>query len=87
MDDLTCGDCSYQCETCTGNADYCLTCSGTRVTDYICECADGEYDVGVAECAECDEQCETCIDSSDYCLVCSGERTPPPDCPIPPDVA
>jgi len=59
----------------------------SRVTDYICECPDGEYDVGVAMCDDCEPQCETCVGEADYCLICSGERTPIPECPIPPPEA
>lgn len=69
-----CPPCKFQCKTCAGTFDFCLSCTGDRITN-ICSCPAGKYDDNLSVmCQPCHFRCEECVALDTKCTKCRGNR-------------
>ncbi|KAJ8699271.1 hypothetical protein PTI98_002403 [Pleurotus ostreatus] len=77
QDNLTCTRCDASCSTCSGAADFCLTCSGNQLASdgkCVSACPSNRFSSS-GSCLTCHPDCLTCSGSSfNQCSSCPPER-------------
>ncbi|KAF4578385.1 hypothetical protein EYR36_000192 [Pleurotus pulmonarius] len=77
QDNLTCTRCDASCGTCSGAADFCLTCNGNQLASdgkCVSTCPSNRFSSS-SSCLTCHPDCLTCSGSSfNQCSSCPPER-------------